>query len=192
MAADDLKPTPLDPTPQPFDRAEFESHAPYIGFKPGDLTAQQEKFVHLIVSGMPPKAAAVAVGLAVAAAGGLLGKPVIQAAIHYFRDKNREKLDFTIETAHSMLMEAWTNSKDATEQVAVVRELVKLHGVAAAPKAQDVNININNPRQVERAPDEKLIEMAGMAADYLRPIPKKRVPAPEPEVVDAVFEEVKK
>ena len=174
---------------QPFDRNEFDAELPYMGFRPGVLSGQQEKFVHLVVSGMPNAAAAVAVGAPTTQATSWMKKPEIIAAIEYFRDKNREKLNFTIETAHSMLMEAWTNSKDATEQVAVVRELVKLHGVAVAPKPQEVNINVTNRKQVERASDEKLLELAGVEATYLLPIPKKRDKLAEP-VIEADYSEV--
>ena len=172
---------------KPFDKAEFQSELPYMGFKPGDLSSQQEKFVHLVVSGMSNGAAAVAVG-ATAKTGNEWSKlPHIEAAMEHFRSKNREKLNFTIETAHSMLLEAWSNSKDATEQVAVVRELIKLHGVAVAPKVQQVDINITNKKQVERAPDAKLLEMAGVSADYLSPPPKVRA-QPQP-IIDAEFTE---
>jgi hypothetical protein len=88
-----------------------------------------------------------------------------------------------------MLMEAWTNSKDATEQVAVVRELVKLHGVAVAPKPTEVNINVTNRKQVERASDEKLLELAGVEATYLLPIPKNRAKVEQP-VIEADYSEI--
>lgn len=176
--------------PEEYNRAEFESHLPYMGFQPGELNSQQEKFVHLVVSGMPPGAAAVAVGMPAAAGGGLMGRDIIKKAIEFFRNRNREKLDFTIETAHTMLMEAWTNSKDATEQVAVVRELVKLHGVAAPPKVQKVDINIQGPRQLERASDEDLLQAAGVAIDFLLPTRSKPKKEPEP-IIDGEFTEVK-
>lgn len=172
---------------KPFDKAEFQSELPYMGFRPGDLSSQQEKFVHLVVSGMSNGAAAVAVGAAAKTGNEWSKLPHIEAAMEHFRSKNREKLNFTIETAHSMLLEAWSNSKDATEQVAVVRELIKLHGVAVAPKVQQVDINITNKKQVERAPDAKLLEMAGVSADYLVPPPKVRA-QPQP-IIDAEFTE---
>ena len=190
MPVDDLPKPDVDSLlPQPFDQMEFEGHMPYMGFQPGSLNPQKEKFVHLYVSGMTAPAAAVAVG-AKSTMGQLWLREdeTVKKAVEYFREKNREKLDFTIETAHTMLMEAWTNSKDATEQVAVVRELVKLHGVAAAPKPQEVNINISNRKQVERASDEKLLELAGVDPNYLRPVPRIRKQEP---IIDAEFSEVK-
>lgn len=189
MAEKPLTPLAHELLPKPYDKAEMQAELPYAGFRPGDLTTQQEKFVHLVVSGMPAGAAATAVGMPVAAGAGLMGRPLIKAAIEHFRGKNREKLDFGIEKAHSMLMEAWSNSKDATEQVAVVRELVKLHGVAAAPKPQEVNINLTGGKQIERASDQQLLEAAGMTIDMLLP---KRAPrtTEEPPVVEAEFTEV--
>ena len=170
----------------PYDKAAFQSEIPYMGFRPGELTSQQEKFVHLVVSGMSNSAAAVAVGANPNTGSTWVKQPHIEAALEYFRSKNREKLNFTIETAHSMLLEAWSNCKDATEQVSVVRELVKLHGVAVPPKVQQVDINITNKKQVERAPDAKLLELAGVGVDYLVPPPKVRAPQP---VIDAEFTE---
>jgi len=159
---------------------------PYIGFRPGSLSGQQEKFVHLVVSGMSNGAAALAVGSAAKMGNEWVKTPAVEAAIEHFRGKNRDKLNFTIETAHTMLMEAWGNCKDATEQVSVVRELVKLHGVAVPAKTQQIDININNQKQVERAPDHKLLELAGVSANYLVPVPKVRAQAP---VIEAEFTE---
>lgn len=194
MAPDDKPRIPDISAPllekEPFDKNEFESHLPYMGFVPGTLTSQKEKFVHLVVSGMTPTAAGVAVGVtAMAASRWMREDPNIPKAIEYFRQKNRDKLDFSIETAHTMLMEAWTNCKDATEQVSVVRELVKLHGVAVAPKPTEVNINVTNRKQVERASDEKLLELAGVDASYLLPTPRVRAKVEQP-VIEAEFSEV--
>lgn len=169
MAEKPLPPLAHELMPKPYDQAEMQAELPYAGFRPGDLTAQQEKFVHLVISGMPIGAAGVAVGIVPGTASAWHRDPKVVAALDYFRSKNREKLDFGIEKAHSMLMEAWTNCKDATEQVSVVRELVKLHGVAAAPKPQQVDINIRGPKQLERASDADLLEAAGMSADALLP-----------------------
>jgi hypothetical protein len=171
---------------KPFDKNEFQSEMAFSGFRPGSITGQQEKFVHLVVSGMSNAAAAAAVGGTAQNALWWGKMPAVAAAMEYFRAKNRAKLNFTIETAHTMLMEAWGNCKDATEQVSVVKELVKLHGVAAPPRAQQVDININNQKQVERAPDHKLLELAGVDVNYLVPVPKVRAQAP---VIEAEFTE---
>lgn len=165
----------------------MEAELPYAGFRPGQLTGQQEKFVHLVVSGMTAGAAAVAIGMEPAKGKDLLADPTIEAAVNYFRERNREKLDFSIETAHTMLMEAWSNSANSTEQVAVVRELIKLHGIAAAPKAQEVNVKVVTAKQLERASDAQLLEAAGLTPDNLLPVRRKRREA----IVDAAFTEVK-
>lgn len=185
--AHELLPVPLTKDAQDAVRAEL----PYAGVKPGEITSQQEKFVHLVISGMAIGAAAVAVG-ATPSAGSAWGRdPRIKSVMEHLRAKNREQLGFTIETAHTMLMEAWTNCADATEQVAVVRELVKLHGVAATPKPQEINVNVMGPKQIERATDAQLLEVAGMSLDDL--MPQRKIKAPPPsEVVDAEYVEVKK
>lgn len=70
----------------------------------------------------------------------------------------------------------------------VVDSLVKLHGIAAAAKPQEVKITVTNEKQALRLTDEQLLEQAGLAPDYL--IPRKRQ-VPE-AIVDAEFTDVTK
>lgn len=180
--------------PEPHSDGKIASSLPEINpkFSPAMLTSQQEKFVHYILSGMPTGAASTAVGIAPATGGTWLTKPHIMQALEYFRAKNRERLSFTIDEAHKLYMDTYRLAEAKEDPMVmknVVDSLVKLHGVAVAPKPQDVNININSKRQAERIPDEKLLEQAGLSVDYLTPIPKKR--ATEEPAIEAEYTEVK-
>lgn len=181
--------------PEPVEELSIAAELPYINpkFSPAMLTGQQEKFCHYIVSGMSVGAAATAVGLA-PATGTLWMKrePIIQA-IEYFRAKNRDKLEFTMEEAHKMYLDVYRLAEAKEDPVAmknVVDSLVKLHGVAAAPKVQQIEVKVTNEKQALRLTDEQLLAQAGLDPDHLTPIPKKRTP-PE-EIVDAEFTDVTK
>lgn len=156
------------------------------------LSPQKEKFVHYVVSGMSIRAAAVACGAAGATGDSWMRDSLVQRAIDHFREKNREKLEFTLENAHTMYMETFQLARDKEDPVAmknVVDSLVKLHGIAKAPQTQDINIKITNDRQAARLPDEQLLKEAGLSLDYLSPAPKRRRLEAEP-VTDAEFTEI--
>lgn len=182
--------------PEPVEELSIAAELPYINpkFSPAMLTGQQEKFVHYVVSGMSVGAAATAVGLA-PATGTLWMKrePIIQA-IEHFRAKNRDKLEFTMEEAHKMYLDVYRLAEAKEDPVAmknVVDSLVKLHGIAAATKPQEVKITVTNQKQALRLTDEQLLEQAGLDPDHLTPVPKRRAPPPE-DIVDATYTEVKK
>jgi hypothetical protein len=140
---------------------------------------------------MPQSAAAVAVGMSPGWASAALEKPGVKAAIEALRERNRERLDFTVETAHGMYLDALEVAKhtsDATAMKNIVDSLVKLHGIAAAPKPVKIDMNITNKRQVERLTDEQLLEEAGFSLDYMTPKPKQRA-LPQP-IVEGEFTEV--
>jgi hypothetical protein len=178
------------PAPEPGQLAtELAQQLPR--FSPSQLSPQLEKFAHYIASGMPQSAAAVAVGMSPGWASAALDKPGVKAAIEALRERNRERLDFTVETAHGMYLDALEVAKhtsDATAMKNIVDSLVKLHGIAAAPKPVKIDMNITNKRQVERLTDEQLLEEAGFSLDYMTPKPKQRA-LPQP-IVEGEFTEV--
>lgn len=181
--------------PEPIEEHSIAAELPYINpkFSPALLTGQQEKFCHYIISGMSVGAAATAVGATPQAGGAWMNKDHIKQAIEHFRAKNREKLEFNIEIAHTMYLDVYRLAEAKEDPVAmknVVDSLVKLHGIAAAAKPQEVKITVTNEKQALRLTDEQLLEQAGLASDYLVPTPKKR--APPEEIVDAQYTEVKK
>lgn len=179
------------PPPEPGQLAtELAQRLP--NFSPAQLSPQLEKFAHYIASGMPKSAAAVAVGISASSADRMLEKPGVKEAIEALRERNRERLDFTVETAHGMYLDAMEVAKhtsDATAMKNIIDSLVKLHGIAAAPKPTKVELTVNNKRQAERMTDEQLLEEAGFSRDYMTPIPRIRK-APEP-IVEGEFTEVK-
>jgi len=76
---------------------------------------------------------------------------------------------FTSQNAHMMYMEAYNSSANATEMKNTTDSLVKLHGLAEADNAPQVNININGTKQLERMTDEDLLKIAGKDLNYLEP-----------------------
>lgn len=196
MSAEDLTPKVDSPlAPEPFSEHAIASELPYINpkFSPAMLTGQQEKFVHYVVSGMSVGAAATAVGATPSAGGNWMNKDHIKQAIEHFRAKNRDKLEFNMEEAHRMYLDTYRLAEAKEDPVAmknVVDSLVKLHGIAAAAKPQEVKITVTNEKQALRLTDEQLLEQAGLASDYLVPTPKKR--APPEEIVDAEYTDVTK
>ena len=194
MSTDDLTPKVDSPlAPEPYSEHAIASELPYINpkFSPAMLTGQQEKFCHYIVSGMSAGAAGTAVGIAPDTGRKWMEKDHIKQAIEHFRAKNREKLEFNIEIAHKLYYDTYRLAEAKEDPVAmknVVDSLVKLHGVAAAAKPQEVKITVTNEKQALRLTDEQLLEQAGLAPDHLIPVPKKR--APPEEIVDADFTDV--
>lgn len=181
-------------SPEPFVEHAIAAELPYINpnFSPAMLTGQQEKFVHYIVGGLSVGAAATAVGVAPNTGRTWLEKESIKTAIEHFRQKNRDKLDFTIEAAHKMYLDVWRLAEAKEDPVAmknVVDSLVKLHGVAAAPKTQEVKVTLTNEKQALRLTDEQLLQQAGLDSGYLTPLPKRR---PQEEIVDAEYTDVEK
>lgn len=179
--------------PEPIEEHSIAAELPYINpkFSPALLTGQQEKFVHYVVSGMSVGAAATAVGATPSAGGNWMNKDHIKQAIEHFRAKNRDKLEFTMEEAHRMYLDVYRLAEAKEDPVAmknVVDSLVKLHGIAAAAKPQEVKVIVTNEKQALRLTDEQLLEQAGLAPDYL--IPRKRQ-VPE-AIVDAEFTDVTK
>ena len=152
-------------------RTEFQSHMPYMGLTLNELTVQQEKLVSLISSGMTIAAAGRAAGYATYQAAFEASKrPSVQKALQYFREQMREEVKFERENAHSMYMEAYTSSANATEMKNTVDSLVKLHGLTAPDTAVQVNVNLNTTaKQLERLTDEELLEIASKNSDYLEP-----------------------
>jgi UDP:flavonoid glycosyltransferase YjiC (YdhE family) len=190
----DLTPKVDSPlAPDPYTSTAISAELPYINakFHPAMLTGQKEKFVHYIISGMSLGAASTAVGTTANIGGKWLNEPLIVQALEYFREKNREKLKFSMETAHEMYLDTYRLAEAKEDPIAmknVVDSLVKLHGIAAAPKVQQIEVNITNKKQAERLSDDKLLEQAGLDPEYLTPIPKRR--APPEDIVEGTYEEV--
>jgi len=141
-----------------------------MGLQHGSLTMQQEKFVLLITSGMSIAAAGRGAGYATPNSAYEAHKvATVQKALQWYREEMRETVKFDIQNAHTMYMEAYSSSANATEMKNTTDSLVKLHGLAAPDNATQVNININGTKQLERMSDEELLKIAGKDINYLEP-----------------------
>jgi len=180
--------------PEPYIEGELRTAMPYEDpkFPVNALSGQKEKFLHYVASGMSARAAAVAVGAAAATGDTWLAKPEIRQALDLLRSRNRERLEFHIETAHGMYMDTYQVARDLGDPTAMkntIDSLVKLHGIAKPAQAQVVNVTITNEKQALRLTDEQLLEQAGFALDYLKPEPRRRM-LPAEDITDAAFTEV--
>lgn len=158
--------------PVELSHTEFQAHAPYMGLSINALTVQQEKLVMLVASGMTVAAAGRAAGYASSqSASNAINKEQCQKALQYFREQQREKVEFTIANAHSMYMEAYTASANATEMKNTTDSLVKLHGLVQPDTATQVNVQVNaSSKQLERLSDEELVKLVGKDDNYLEPV----------------------
>ncbi len=148
----------------------LKADLPFMGLTVGELTVQQEKLVLLISSGMSVSAAGRGSGYGTSSAALSAAKlPAVQKAIDYYREQMREEVKFERANAHSMYMEAYSASATATEMKNTVDSLVKLHNLVGPDNATQVNININNEKQLERLTDEELLKIAGKDTSYLEP-----------------------
>ena len=137
-----------------------------MGATMAHLTSQERRFVLLRCSGMTLRQAAAGAGYSAMTYDTLMKRPEIVAAIEDFHRGIQEHVAFGIVEAHAMLMEAWSNAANSTEQRLVVDSLMKLHklGEHGVKGGKSVTININ---KLDQMSDEKLLELAGKAAGYL-------------------------
>lgn len=151
-------------------KTEFDSHMPYMGLQIGTLSVQQEKLVQFICSGMTIAAAGRAAGYASPSNAYAAAKvEAVARAIQYFREQMHEEVKFGIQQAHSMYMNAYVSSANATEMKNTVDSMVRLHGLAKESQNQQVNIQINGAKQLERLSDDELLKLAGKGTQYLEP-----------------------
>lgn len=150
--------------------AIVDSELPYMGLSSNDLTVQQEKLVLGIASGMTVAAAGRAAGYN--SPNGALSAsktPAVKEALEYYREQMREEVNFKLVHAHSMYMDAFASSANATEMKNTTDSLVKLHGLVVERPVAEVNININGVKQLERLSDEELLKITGQDITHLSP-----------------------
>jgi len=76
-------------------------------------------------------------------------------------EKTAEEVDFGRKEAHEMLMQAYTNADTAMEQIAAVREMIKLHGIAVPQKIEHDHQHTHE-LSLDRMPLKQLMELANM------------------------------
>jgi phage terminase small subunit len=149
---------------------DIDTELPYMGLQVGSLTVQQEKLVLGITRGMTIAAAGRAAGYASPSTASQACKlPAAARAIEYYREQMREEVKFEIAHAHSMYLDAFNASANATEMKNTTDSLVKLHGLAKEQSGIEVNLNINGMKQLERLSDEELLKIAGHDITHLSP-----------------------
>ena len=152
------------------DRAEMQSHYPYMEVKLNELSVQEERLILFHLRGMGKAAAGRAGGYADAEhVYKIFKKPVVQKALVHLRDEFREAIKFDKQQATTMYLEAHRKSVTSTEEKNVVDSLCKLHGLFTPENAPQININVAFIEQLEKLPDSELLKIAGVDNQYLIP-----------------------
>lgn len=127
------------------------------------LTRMQRAYVDARLQGLTQVASATAAGCATPKNDGtrLEKNEDVQAAMVDMMSKTAEEVGFSRKEAHDMYMEAYQNAETATEQIAAVNAMVKLHGLEK-PKQLEVKHEHVHSGQIEHLPTEELMRLAGM------------------------------
>ncbi len=115
-------------------------------------------------------------------------RPHVMEAIVAATQIYAEEVGFTRREAHDMLMVAFRNADTAMEQIAAVRELIKLHGVQA-PVVIEVEHTHTHELQLENMPLKELMQLAGQRGITLEG-EYERVADRKPEQLEAIKEDV--
>ena len=148
----------------------FEAMVP-LADPTGRLTVQQERFVFLLVQGMTPKQAARGAGYAEnTSPSSILSLKPVSEAVRWFQQTGRDQVKVNRDKLTMMLFDAHSHAATATEEIAAVRELGKMHGLYESDqqkiKANQVNVEIKVSKY-ENMTDEELMRIAGI--DSLEP-----------------------
>ncbi|WP_148291031.1 hypothetical protein [Alteromonas mediterranea] len=133
------------------------------------ISAQERTFISLVLRGVSPQAAAESLGMTSVQGIELYNQDHIQTRLMQMREMfdprlyaAPEGIKFTKDQATMLLLESHRKSKDSTEEIKAVQELIKLHGLAAPEKKE---IEITRSDQLRELDDRQLQEMAGMDID---------------------------
>ncbi len=127
------------------------------------LTTKERIYVDSRLSGMNQIASAAAAGSATPRTAGnaFENKARVQAEMLRRMQKTSDEVDFGRKEAHDMLMQAYATADTAMEQIAAVRELVKLHGLAEPLKVEHKHSH-GGVVQLERMETRELMKLTGM------------------------------
>lgn len=152
------------------ERAELQSHYPYMGLNLNELSVQEERLILYHLKGMTKAAAGRAAGyLNIEHVYDIFKKPKIIQAVNYLREESRREFNFDRGTATSMYLEAHRKSANATEEKNIIDSLCKLHGLFAPETATQINIINGEVEKLENLSDEELLKIAGDDVKYLEP-----------------------
>jgi len=135
------------------------------------LTAQQEHLVFLLASGIPAPAACKAAGYKGTQA---MRNPKVQNAVKFVRTEQQGQVKVNRDKLTAMLFSAHAKAANATEEIAAIRELGKMHDVYAQAQEDRKNnvhtaVQINN-NTVHQLSDADLLRIAELSSD-LTPTP---------------------
>lgn len=132
------------------------------------LTRKEQLYVDSRLSGLGKVASAAAAGYASPnnESARLEAKEHIQAALIAMTEKSAEEVGFSRKDAHDMYMDAYQNAETATEQIAAVNAMVKLHGLEA-PKQVEVKHDHQVSGEIRYLPTEELMKLAEMENDLV-------------------------
>lgn len=141
----------------------------------------QRLYVKARLEGLSKSAAAAAAGANPKNTKQFDESPAVQEALRKGMEAFSAEVMFSRRKAHDMLMEAHANAANTIEQVAAIKELIKLHGVAA-PEVKELrhhhSLQGGGPREVRNLSDDELLQLAQLPTEQL------------PHIIDSEFEEV--
>lgn len=128
------------------------------------LTQIQRIYTESRLKGMSKVASATAAGITAPHknAGRIEESAAVKEALRVGRELLATEIMFTRKKAHELLMEAHANSATATEQIFAIREMIKLHGVAA-PEVKELRHQVTGKlehEEVKRLSDSDLLRLA--------------------------------
>lgn len=123
------------------------------------LSAKKRTYVDCRLEGLSKLASANAAG---SRDGEYLDKDkMVQAALVERMQATADEVDFSRKEAHDMYMDAYRNADTATEQIAAVTAMVKLHGLEK-PKIIEHKHDHTHAGKLEYMNTEELMKLAGM------------------------------
>lgn len=144
------------------------------------LTQIQQIYVRSRLQGMSKVASATAAGITAPHKNAcrIEESEAVKEALRVGRELLATEIMFTRKTAHEMLMEAHRNADTATEQIFAIREMIKLHGVAA-PEVKELRHQVTGKvehEEVKKLSDADLLRLAKLSDDRV------------PQVLEGEFE----
>jgi phage terminase small subunit len=126
------------------------------------LTVKERIYVDSRLSGMTQIASAAAAGYANPESNAyeVEKHERVQKALIARMQAVAEEVDFGRKEAHDMLMQAYTNADTAMEQIAAVREMIKLHGIAEPAKVEHSHKHTAQ-LSLDKMDLKQLMELAG-------------------------------
>jgi len=123
------------------------------------LTTKQRVYVDCRLDGMTQLASASAAGAS--SPQRYEENETVQAAMIERMQATADAVDFSRREAHDMYMDAHRNAETATEQIAAISAMVKLHGLEK-PKVIEVKHDHNVTGQLEFMGTDELMKLADM------------------------------